>query len=89
LIVNPHEIHAVAAAMKRALEMPLDEWCERHVPMVAHLLKNDIKRWARSYTWIVNPRGIVADEPAISEAANRVRMLRLGDNKALNGQRLR
>jgi hypothetical protein len=38
---------------------------------------------------IVNPHGIVANEPAISEVANRVRMLRLGDNKALNGQRLR
>jgi len=38
---------------------------------------------------IVNPHGIVANEPAISEGANRVRMLRLGDNKALNGQRLR
>jgi hypothetical protein len=38
---------------------------------------------------IVNPHGIVANEPAMSEAANRVRMLRLGDNKALNGQRLR
>jgi hypothetical protein len=38
---------------------------------------------------IVNPHEIVANEPAMSEAANRVRMLRLGDNKALNGQRLR
>ena len=50
LIVNPHETDAVAAAMKRALEMPLDERRERHAPMLAHLLKNDIKRWARSYT---------------------------------------
>jgi hypothetical protein len=38
---------------------------------------------------IVNPHGIVANEPAMSEAADRVRVLRLGDNKALNGQRLR
>jgi trehalose-6-phosphate synthase len=30
--------------MKRALEMPLDERRERHAPMLAHLLKNDIKR---------------------------------------------
>ena len=50
LIVNPHETDAVAAALKRALEMPLDERRARHAPMVAHLLKNDIKRWARSYT---------------------------------------
>ena len=50
LIVNPHETDAVAAALKRALEMPIDERRERHAPMLAHLLKNDIGRWARSYT---------------------------------------
>jgi trehalose 6-phosphate synthase len=50
LIVNPHETDAVAAALKRALEMPLDDRRERHAPMLAHLLKHDIKQWARSYT---------------------------------------
>ncbi len=49
LIVNPHETDAVAAALKRALEMPLEERRERHAPMLAHLLKNDIKKWARAY----------------------------------------
>jgi len=49
LVVNPHETDAVAAALKRALEMPLDERRERHAPMLAHLLKNDIQKWARSY----------------------------------------
>ena len=50
LIVNPHETDAVAAALKRALEMPLDERRERHAPMLVHLSKNDAKRWASSYT---------------------------------------
>jgi trehalose 6-phosphate synthase len=50
LIVNPHETDAVAAALKRALEMPREERRQRHAPMLAHLLKNDIKRWSRSYT---------------------------------------
>jgi trehalose 6-phosphate synthase len=49
LIVNPHEIEGVAAALKRALEMPLEERRERHAPMLAYLLKNDIKRWADTY----------------------------------------
>jgi trehalose 6-phosphate synthase len=49
LIVNPHETDAVAAALKRALEMSREERRERHAPMLAHLLKNDIKRWSRSY----------------------------------------
>jgi trehalose-6-phosphate synthase len=46
LIVNPHQIDAVAAALKRALEMPLDERSERDASMLARLLKNDINRWA-------------------------------------------
>ena len=37
LIVNPHETDAVAAALKRALEMPLEERRERHAPMLDHL----------------------------------------------------
>ncbi len=49
LIVNPHETDAVAAALKRALEMPLEERRERHAPMLAHLMQNDIKKWAKSY----------------------------------------
>jgi trehalose 6-phosphate synthase len=49
LVVNPHETDAVAAALKRALEMPLAERRERHAPMVAHLLENDIRKWAEDY----------------------------------------
>ena len=49
LIVNPHETDAVAAALKRALEMPVEERRARHAPMLAHLLKYDIRRWAKSY----------------------------------------
>ena len=49
LIVNPHETDAVAAALKRALEMPLEERRERHAPMLDHLMHNDIRKWAKSY----------------------------------------
>ena len=49
LIVNPHETDAVAAALKRALEMPLDERRERHAPMLDYLAENDIKKWAEDY----------------------------------------
>ena len=49
LIVNPHETDAVASALKRALEMPLAERRERHGPMLAHLLENDIRKWAEDY----------------------------------------
>ncbi len=49
LIVNPHESEGVAAALKRALEMPLFERRERHGPMLEHLLVHDIEHWAESY----------------------------------------
>ncbi len=49
LIVNPHETDAVVSALKRALAMPLAERRERHGPMLAHLLDNDIRKWAEDY----------------------------------------
>ena len=49
LIVNPHECDAVAAALKRALGMPLFERRERHGPMLEHLLVHNIDLWAESY----------------------------------------
>ena len=49
LIVNPHETEGVAAAIKRALEMPLAERLSRQQAMFAHLAANDIERWARTY----------------------------------------
>jgi trehalose 6-phosphate synthase len=49
LIVNPHEGEAVAAALKRALEMPLFERRERHGPMLKHLLVHNVEHWAESY----------------------------------------
>ena len=49
LLVNPHETDAVAAALKRGLEMSKEERLERHTVMLNYLLKHDIKRWARSY----------------------------------------
>jgi trehalose 6-phosphate synthase len=49
LIINPHEIDGVAAALKQALEMSVEERIDRHAPMLEYLLENDIKTWADSY----------------------------------------
>ena len=46
LLVNPHETDGVAAALKQALEMPLEERRARHGPMLEYLIENDIKNWA-------------------------------------------
>jgi trehalose 6-phosphate synthase len=49
LAVNPHEAEAVAAAIKQALEMPIDERKDRHRRMFDYLMKNDIDRWAEEF----------------------------------------
>ncbi len=49
LIVNPHETDAVAAALKRALEMPLPERRERHATMLGRLMNWDVETWSQSY----------------------------------------
>jgi len=49
LIVNPHETEGVAAALKRALEMPLEERQRRQEAMFEHLARNDIESWAKSF----------------------------------------
>ncbi len=49
LLVNPYETEAMAEAIRTALEMPLAERRDRHAPMFAHLLVNDIDHWAASY----------------------------------------
>src|SRR6516164_6537083 len=67
LIVNPHETDALAAALKRALEMPPEERRERHAPMLAHLLQNDIKKWAKSYL------STLVDDPARQSLLSGIR----------------
>jgi trehalose 6-phosphate synthase len=49
LIVNPHEVEAVAEAIATALDMPLEERKERHARMFAHLATNDVDRWAELF----------------------------------------
>jgi trehalose 6-phosphate synthase len=49
ILINPHEIDGVAAAIKLALEMPIEERRSRHRPMLEHLMENDIRNWADSY----------------------------------------
>ncbi|HLJ71012.1 MAG TPA: alpha,alpha-trehalose-phosphate synthase (UDP-forming) [Roseiarcus sp.] len=49
LVVNPHETEGMAAAIKAALEMPLDERKARFQRMYDHLVENDIDRWAERF----------------------------------------
>jgi trehalose 6-phosphate synthase len=49
LLVNPHDVDAVAAAISTALEMSRDERIARHREMMETLEANDIRYWARSF----------------------------------------
>jgi trehalose 6-phosphate synthase len=49
LLVNPYDTEAVAAALNRALSMPLEERRARHKSLLAVLSKNDIAHWAERF----------------------------------------
>ncbi len=49
VIVNPHETEGMAAAMKQALEMPIDERRDRHGRMYARIEAHDIDWWAETF----------------------------------------
>jgi trehalose 6-phosphate synthase len=49
VIVNPHEVEGVAAAIKQALEMPLIERRDRHAPMLARLRDHTVDQWSDSF----------------------------------------
>ncbi|WP_237932369.1 alpha,alpha-trehalose-phosphate synthase, partial [Buttiauxella sp. S19-1] len=49
LIVNPYDRDDVAAALDRALTMPLAERISRHSEMMAVIEKNDIHRWQQRF----------------------------------------
>ncbi len=49
LLVNPHEAEGVAAALKRALEMPLAERRDRYQRMISVIKANDIDHWANDF----------------------------------------
>jgi trehalose 6-phosphate synthase len=47
LIVNPYDVYEVAAALDRALTMPLEERKERHASQLAAIKQNDVQAWRR------------------------------------------
>jgi trehalose 6-phosphate synthase len=49
LIVNPHEKDALAAAIRQALEMPLDERIARHARMLKSVTEQNVDRWAAAF----------------------------------------
>ena len=49
VLVNPHDIDAVAQAISRGLAMPLKERRRRHAAMMRKLAQNDIATWRKRF----------------------------------------
>lgn len=49
LLVNPYDRYGVAAALDKALSMPLSERKARYQEMITVIKKNDIEHWRRSF----------------------------------------
>ena len=71
LLVNPYDTEAVAAAINRALAMPLEERRERHQAMYATLLHNDIDRWAERFIATLTRPARVSAWPFHTDAVAR------------------
>ncbi len=55
LLVNPYDPDAVAAAIARAVAMPLSERKARHGELYAALLRNDISNWGDKFLKALEP----------------------------------
>lgn len=49
LIVNPYNGDEVAAALQKAIKMPLAERCERHEELLRHIRRNDVFHWQQKF----------------------------------------
>jgi trehalose 6-phosphate synthase len=49
LIVNPYSIEETSEAIRAALEMSLEERCQRHSALLAGIKKHDAAAWSQSF----------------------------------------
>jgi trehalose 6-phosphate synthase/phosphatase len=49
LIVNPYDTEGMAAAIKRAIDMPPDEQRERMTSLRAKVMTNDVHQWSQNF----------------------------------------
>ena len=62
LLVNPYDPDAVAAAIARAVAMPLAERKTRHRELYATLLRNDISKWGDKFLKALGPQSKTREE---------------------------
>ena len=68
LLVNPYDPDAVAAAIARAMAMPLEERRKRHTELYAALLESDIGMWGDKFLKALGPlQGPAREAQALSD----------------------
>ena len=68
LLVNPYDPDAVAAAIARAMAMPLEERKKRHTELYAALLESDIGLWGDKFLSALGPgQGPAREAQALSD----------------------
>ncbi|WP_394156098.1 trehalose-6-phosphate synthase [Loktanella salsilacus] len=65
LIVNPYDVGEMAAALRKALSMPLAERCERHAALFKVVQRDDIAHWTDTY---LAAMARIAHKPLVAEA---------------------
>jgi trehalose 6-phosphate synthase len=62
VLVNPHDVDAMAAAINQALEMPFDERRARHAELYDVIEANDVKAWGlRFMESLLGPQSMSED----------------------------
>jgi trehalose 6-phosphate synthase len=57
VIANPYDPDAVAEALQMAMQMPLEERCERWRAMMEILRRNDVRTWRDSFLGTLDEKG--------------------------------
>jgi trehalose 6-phosphate synthase len=72
VLVNPHDIDAVAEGIHRGIEMPLEERRARHAAMLRLLRVNDINAWRDGFLDALAATASRADRSRASRTAARI-----------------
>ena len=57
LLVNPHDLDGVAAALEQAVRMPEEEQTRRMRALRDVVLRHDVHRWAKAFIDVLSPHG--------------------------------